>query len=424
MRIVYLTAGAGNMYCGACARDITLLRALTARGHAVTIYPLYTPIRFDGGTPLPLARIAFGGINVYLQQISNFFQRTPRFLDDLFDAPALLKWVANFAIRTKPADVGPMTVSMLAGTEGRQRKELDKLLDLLAAEPRPDVINITNTLLSGMAPALRARFGVPIVCNVQGEETFVGGLPEPFRTQAHALMRANAAALDLIIAPGETYAREMADYLAVPAARMCLARPGVEVDRYPTGPAPDGPFTVGYLSVITPGKGLDLLVDAVGRLRRAGRDVRLLIAGKPLDLPFWEGVRATLAQPPLQGYVDVLDEVDFAGKLALLRRCHVFTVPSRFPESRGMAMLEAMAAGVPVVIPDAGIYPEVAALTGAGVRFTPGDAESLAAALARVMDDPAAAHAAVGAAGIRTHFSADRIATDVLTAYEGLGVRG
>jgi len=43
MRIIHLAAGAGSMYCGACARDIALVRGLIKRGHDVQIIPLYTP---------------------------------------------------------------------------------------------------------------------------------------------------------------------------------------------------------------------------------------------------------------------------------------------------------------------------------------------------------------------------------------------
>lgn len=66
MRVAYLTAGAGGMYCGSCLRDNALAAALKARGRDVALFPLYSPIRVDE-EDVSEPRVLFGGINVYLQ---------------------------------------------------------------------------------------------------------------------------------------------------------------------------------------------------------------------------------------------------------------------------------------------------------------------------------------------------------------------
>ena len=66
-RIVYLTAGAGGMYCGSCLNDNTLARALTKLGVDIQLVPTYTPITTDEHD-VSLNEVYFGGINVYLQQ--------------------------------------------------------------------------------------------------------------------------------------------------------------------------------------------------------------------------------------------------------------------------------------------------------------------------------------------------------------------
>jgi len=428
MRIVYIAAGAGDMYCGACARDIALIRALIARGHDVQVYPLYTPLRLDGGAPVITRPITFGGINVYLQQLSPLFQHLPQWLARVLDGPGFLNWVSRFAIHTKAEDVGPLTVSMLAGRNGRQRVELDRLLDFLAADTLPDVVNITNSLLSGIAPALKERLGVPIVCNVQGEDLFVAGLPALDRERAHALIRAHAASVDLYLAPGEAYARYMTKFLDIAPAQMRVARAGVDVQAYyPDGDAPTTPFIIGYLSVIIPSKGLDLLVEALRRLvHEEKRDVHLHVAGKVLNPGYAHAVRTTIADAGLQDRVVFLGEVDYAAKIAFLRTCSVVAATSRHAESRALATIEAMACGVPVVMPHSGIFLEIRELTDAGDLYTAGDSLSLAKALSRVMDDPTQAHtqATHGIDGIVTHFSAQRMADDVLAAYATLpGIR-
>ncbi len=412
------------MYCGACARDLTLIRELIARGHEVEVYPLYTPLRLDGGSPVPLRDIAFGGITVYLQQWSSLFARLPRALARWLDHPALLNLVAKFAIQTKAEDLGPLTVSVLAGRDGRQHAELDRLVDTIAVAGRPDVVMITNSLLSGIAPALKARLGVPVLCTVQGEDLFVEGLREPYRERARHLIRAHAAAVDLYLAPGTAYAERMTDAIDVPAARMRVARAGVDLRAYHPGDAPlPATFTLAYLSVITPNKGLDLLVEAVRRLRDQGRSVRLQIAGKVLDPGYWARVRALIDAAGLAGQVRYLGEVDFEGKLALLHGCSAFCLPSQVPESRGMAALEAMACAVPTLVPEAGVFPEVRTLTGAGIPFTPGDAHSLAQACAHTMDTLVAARQSAldSLPAFATHFSAQRMADDVLDACAAAG---
>ena len=189
MRITYITAGAGNRHCGACNRDVGLARALIAKGCDVQLVPLYTPLHGADGE-LETAPIFFGGINVYLQQHAALFRHTPRAVDRLFDSRPLLNWAASFAIETQPEQLGPMTLSMLRGRHGRQRKELLRLLDFLARGPRPDVVCLANALLSGIVPAVKERIPVPVACTREGGDDFVAAMPEPYRSEARARMRA------------------------------------------------------------------------------------------------------------------------------------------------------------------------------------------------------------------------------------------
>ncbi|MHB0935246.1 MAG: glycosyltransferase family 4 protein [Armatimonadota bacterium] len=412
MRIVYIAAGAGGMYCGACARDVALVRALQARGHDVHVLPLYTPLRRDGAALPATARVFYGGINVFLQQASSLFRRTPEAFDRVLDNPALLKWVSQFAISTDPSKLGAMTVSVLAGEDGRQRKELHKLLDYLAGI-QPEIVVITNSLLSAIAPAVKARLGVPVVCLLQGEEEFVSSLGEPFRTQAIELMRAHAASVDLYVASYQQYVEEMAEFLNEPSERIALIRAGLDIPPRLPGPRHREPFTVGYISVITPGKGLDLLVDAVKRLKEAGREAHLLIAGKVMNPLFWQNVRQEIQAAKLSH--EYLGEVDYEGKQAFFHRCSAFSVPSRQHEARGMSFMEAQQAGVPVAAPEAGVFPEMLSLTGGGLLFPSSDSAGLATALARLQDAPEEADrlGRVGMEGIARHYSAARIAEEV-----------
>src|SRR5271163_2288312 len=136
MRIAYITAGAAGMFCGSCMRDNTLVSALARQGHEALLIPTYTPIRTDE-EDVSQKRIFFGGINVYLQQKSWLFRHTPWVLDRLLDFPRLLRWVSRFAMKTQAQDLADLTLSMLKGKDGYQRKEIVKLVDWLAREVKP-----------------------------------------------------------------------------------------------------------------------------------------------------------------------------------------------------------------------------------------------------------------------------------------------
>src|SRR5258707_4545291 len=188
MKILSITAGAAGMYCGSCFRDNALAAELMARGHEVTLVPVYTPTRTDEPN-VSRRRVLFGGISVYLQQYSALFRSTPRFLDRLWDSPWLIGTFANRAVSTDARLLGELTISMLEGDRGVLRKEFDKLVDWIREEPLPDVINLPNSLLIGMAEPLRKAVGRPIYCTLQGEDLFLNGLTDPFRDRAIAMIR-------------------------------------------------------------------------------------------------------------------------------------------------------------------------------------------------------------------------------------------
>ena len=91
------------------------------------------------------------------------------------------------------------------------------------------MVNITNSLLSGIAPTLKARLDVPVVCALQGEDGFVQMMPDPYRSQSQALMRRNSQAIDLFISPGEGYADRMSEFLLVPRDRIRVVHAGIKL---------------------------------------------------------------------------------------------------------------------------------------------------------------------------------------------------
>src|SRR5690606_12710898 len=160
MRLLYLTAGAADMYCGSCLRDNALAAALLARGHDVVLAPVYTPTLTDEKN-VSQSKVFFGGISVYLEEHVPLFRRSPWVLDRIWDWGPLLKFASKRQIKVDPAFVGGMTVSMLQGARGHQAKEVDKLLHWLRHEPPFDAISLPFTLLIGLAKPLRDALNVP-----------------------------------------------------------------------------------------------------------------------------------------------------------------------------------------------------------------------------------------------------------------------
>lgn len=396
------------MYCGACARDLALLRELRRAGHEVTVIPLYTPLRMDGQEPVATTAVYLSGIVAYLQQQSPLFRHLPGFVHNWLSRPGLLTWVSRFAISTRPAELGAMTVSVLAGSQGRQAEELAKLVEFLARGPRPDLVVLTNSMLSSLAPEVKRALGVPVVCGLQGEDDFVGQMPEPYRSQAQSWMRSHAASVDLFITPHEAYAGRMAEYLDLSPDRIRTVRTGVDARPYRReAPRPRDPFTIGYLSVITRAKGLDVLLEAARLLAAEGRNFRLRVAGKVLDARYMRELQATVRTAGMRDRCEFLGEVDFPGKRDFLRDVSVLAVPSRVAECRGVAALEALAAARPVVAPATGAFPEMARLTEGVTLVPPEDPAALAAALAQLRDRPEQAdeQGQRGASGVAEHHS-------------------
>ncbi len=229
MTVVHLVAGAGGMYCGSCLQGNTLAAALVKAGEDVAVVPVYTPLHTDEPSQAA-GRPVFGGINVYLQERWALFRHTPWFVDRLFDRPTLLRWLGSRGSSLRAKELGGLTVSMLRGEEGRQRKELDKLIHLLRQDVKPRIVHLANALLIGMARRIRDDLGVPVVCSLTGEDAFLEKLPEPYYSQARAELRRRAGDVTAWIALSRYYAAFMAEYLPADRARIHVVRPGVNLE--------------------------------------------------------------------------------------------------------------------------------------------------------------------------------------------------
>jgi glycosyltransferase involved in cell wall biosynthesis len=336
----------------------------------------------------------------------------------------LLRWVSRFAVKTQAERLGDLTLSVLRGEHGHQRKEVEKLIGWLT-EHNPEIINLSNIMLSGIVPELRRRIKAPVLCSLQGDDIYLDFLPDNHRGAAMDLIRRNSAAIDGYVTTSSYYADFMATYLGLPREHIHVVLPGLNL-RGHGGSRPERngrPFTVGYFARVCPEKGFHVLAEAFHLLRQTPGTppVRLLVSGYlgANNRPWFDGLWRQLRE---RGHGDVVEHVespDHASKVAFLKSLDVLSVPTTYREPKGLYVLEALANGVPAVQPRHGSFPELLEATGGGLLVNPADPTDLAGVLRRLADDPAVADE-LGRKGrevVHARFTADRMATETVDVY-------
>jgi len=426
MRILHITAGAGGMYCGSCVRDNALAAELMARGHDTALLPIYTPTLTDEAN-VSSEEVLFGGISVYLQQHVPLLRKTPALFDRIWDSSAVIKAFAGRGVAVDPRVLGELTVSTLKGEAGFQAKEVGKLLRWFAKEPPFDAVVLPNALLISLAGPIQRQTGARIFCTLQGEDLFLEGLPTPYRDECMALIRAQVKDVDTFVAVSDYYAGFMADYFAIPRAKLAVVPLGINLDGHEPAQAPaDRPFTIGYFARVAPEKSLDILAEAYRVLRQEKGlpPSRLEAAGymAPEQRPYLAQIEGRLREWGLLGEFRYHGTLDRAEKIRFLRSLDVLSVPSRYVEPKGLYLLEALANGIPVVQPRHGSFPEMIGKTGGGLLFEPGNPHALADAILSLWKDRNRARelGARGARGVREHYSVARMADRALEVYSGL----
>lgn len=396
-RLVYLTAGAGGMFCGSCLNDNAIAKVMPEFGWDTQLVPLYTPIRTDDADT-SIDQVFFGGINVWLQQKVPFFRWLPRFADRILDNPGFIRRVTKRAIETDARFLGDMALSMLRGMDGNQRKEVRRLVQWMVGSARPDVIVITNLLVAAFVDELKRHLNVPVVVMLQGDDVFLQQLPDEAREACLREIRRIAGGIDRFLVHSHDYREFISGFLGIDAERIGVVPLGLDPTGFLQVPAdrpPAAPPTVGYLARLAPEKGLHRLVDAFIGLKREPRwkDLQLRVAGwlGPECESYASEQWARLRQAGLAADCQYLGVIDRHQKLEFLQELTLLSVPTVQREPKGLFVLEALAAGVPVVLPDHGAFPELLGDLEGGKLFPNDSPEAYQQALAQMLSDPAAA---------------------------------
>jgi glycosyltransferase involved in cell wall biosynthesis len=405
-KLVYLTAGAGGMYCGSCLHDNALAKAIIRQGWEVLLVPFYTPIRTDEDD-ISIDQVFFGGINVYLQQKIPLFRLLPKWLDSFLDNPKLIRRVTSRAIETNAAVLGSLALSMLQGAEGNQRKEVRRVVDWLVNTIKPDVVLVSNLLTAGFVPELKRRSKIPVIITLQGDDVFLNSLPERDRRLCLEQIQKNNAFVDGFIVHSAAFRDYMADYFRIAPERIEVTPLGIDTKDFinltPKKKAVDSPTrTIGYLARLAPEKGLQHLIDAFVELQQDSEfsDVHLQVAGwlSPECQSFADAQWKKLEKAGLSTSYKYWGVVDRQQKLDFLQSTDVFCVPVEHVEPKGLFALEAIAASTPVILPKRGALDEIVTASGGGLLYDPAQPGQLVDQLKRLLRDPVQ-RSALGNAG-------------------------
>jgi N-acetylglucosaminyl-diphospho-decaprenol L-rhamnosyltransferase len=211
-----------------------------------------------------------------------------------------------------------------------------------------------------------------------------------------AVVRRAARRASLVLAPSRTVAEDL-DPRGELADRLIVVHPGVDVERFAMRPPSMKPPTVLVLGAITAWKRPDLALDACALARRLVPDLHMRVVGEPLsddDDALLAGLEQRAAGPELAGAVElpggVPDPADELARATCLLHCAE-------REPFGLVVLEALAAGRPVVVPAAGGPAEIVD-DSCGVLYRPGDGAEAADAIVKVLGSRELA-ASLGASG-------------------------
>jgi glycosyltransferase involved in cell wall biosynthesis len=392
MKVILITPGTGSYYCGVCMRDNALAKELIRQGHDAVMLPMYLPLTLDEAPVSSDAPIFYGGINVYLQQKFAIFRHTPRWLDRLLNNRTLLRQVAQQSGMTGGAEIGELTHSMLMGEEGRQAKELETLVEWLLTYGKPDAIWLSTALLVGLARRIKEALQIPVLCSLQGEDAFLDGLAQPWKDRCWEALAERSRDVDRFIAPSCYFAELMQPRMQLRDEQLRIIPNGVGLDEFVQSreepPAP----VIGYLARMIEGKGLRQVVEAFILLRRRGQfpTAKLRCAGAVTreDERYVTQLQQLLADAGCAEHTEFLPNVSREEKTAFLRTLTLLSVPATYGEAFGLYLLEAMAAGVPVVQPRQAAFPEIIEATGGGILYEPATAEALASAWEELLGDP------------------------------------
>ena len=196
---------------------------------------------------------------------------------------------------------------------------------------------------------------------------------------------------------------------------------GVNADTFRplTTPRSDQPLTIGFVGRMLPGKGLNLLAEALGKLR--ADSWKLLMVG---DGPERESFTEKMSAFGLNNRVEITGAISYDQVAPQFHRMDMLVIPTQttagIREQFGRVIVEAMASGVPVIGSTCGAIPEV--IGDAGLIFPEGEAGALASAIRKVLTDQTSRYlmSIAGRARVEEHYTWNKVALETYNLFQNV----
>ncbi len=392
MKIAIITAGGAGMFCGSCMQDNTLARTLRLAGEDAVLVPTYTPIRVDE-EDVSIDQVFLGGVNVYLDSTLPGWKRLPRWMTSWLNRPSLIRFLAKFGNNTDAAHLGALTLDMLRGIAGPQKREVTDFAAYLCDELKPDVIVFSNALLSGVLSELRPKFTGRILCLLQGDDIFLEGLSDQWKQPVMDQLSKNCDGFDGFLTHSSFYASFMARYLNLPADRFRQIPLTIDVTpniQSKPADAKNDSFCIGYFARICPEKGIQNLLAAAEVVLPNCPGAFVRIAGfLPDQHRSWFEQLLADSQEALPGRIEYLGSPSGRSeKFDVISSFNMLCVPTNYFEPKGLFVLEAALMNVPSLVPAHGAFPELIERLGCGRNYDSKDATGLNLALRECIERP------------------------------------
>ncbi len=396
-------------------------------GIQASAIPLYLPPEDDVVESGMDKNVFFGAISMYLREKVPFLKNMPVFFDKIVDSGPMLRMAAKRAGTTSSEGLEDMTLNMIKGENAFPEKELQRLVDYLCKDGKPDVIHLSNALIIGLARQLKRKIDVKIVCSLLNEDDWTIEMAEPYQSKAWSLIARESPNVDAFLTPSEYYKKFFISKTGIEDRRFHVVPLGLDPDHEILSVAKkDNWPAIGYFCRINAHNGFDKLVDAFIKLKSQDTlpGLTLHVSGgyTGTDKSFITEQIRKVKEAGLKSFIRIYPEFHGNSKQQFFSNIDVMSVPVRKYDGYGLYLLEANAAGVPVVQPATGAFPEIVAKTGGGITYSGDDIDGLTEALNNMLNNKVLMTelGTKGKENVLKELSLERMSSNLSIVYSGL----
>jgi glycosyltransferase involved in cell wall biosynthesis len=428
MKIAFLVTGSGgSFYCSNCYRDMLYFRAVKmAEGVSAAAIPLYLPpekIYSESGFD---SNVFFGAISLYLREKVHFLEQMPSFMDKILDSAPLLKIAAKRAGTTRTEGLEDMTLNMISSNHSSREKEVERLVKYMISTGKPDIIHLSNALIIGLAKQIKSLTDVKVVCSLQNEDDWINDMAEPFQTQAWKMIAEESVNIDAFISPSKYYRDFFISKTGMPAEKIKVIPSGIESFKDLEKNNNDNGPAIGFFSRVSRHNGFDKIADAFIALKSEHEfsNLTLHVCGgfTSDDKPFISEQIKKIKEHGFKSSVHIYPEFVGSAKEDFLSAIDIMSVPVRKYDAYGLYILESNAAGIPVVQPATGAFPEIIEMTGGGILYEPDTVEQLAENLKTMLRNKelAGSYGKRGSIAVKEKLTLKHMSSDLISMYSSL----